>query len=354
MQIFLIIKCGVTDAFNFITQLSQLQAVEKVTVFRDSASFADPKISYILPRFKGITFLKTAGRFFQILKRKKLSPGLIIGIYEIPHGLLAVLTARILKVPSVVSIIGNPGYKKLRKGFRLSLTLWILRNCDYVTVTGTNSREVLVRKGIENKKIFILPNTLDFRLFEGLSLNKKYDLISLGRITGEKHLDVFVELIAILKKQNPEIKGAIGGTGPQLRIISDLVKRLDLVSNIDIKGFVPEKDLVTFFNLGKIFVLTSETEGFPRTIIQAASCGIPVVASRVGDIDDVIDHNINGFLIDDYRNIAEYAERAVQLLNDSTLYNSFSERLNRKVRMQFIVENASSVWNEILNKVSQS
>jgi hypothetical protein len=74
------------DSFNFISQLSQNQYVDKVSVFRDSVSLNDNKVDYILPRFKRLNFLKNINRLLQVIKRKNLKPKIIIGIYEIPHG----------------------------------------------------------------------------------------------------------------------------------------------------------------------------------------------------------------------------------------------------------------------------
>jgi glycosyltransferase involved in cell wall biosynthesis len=152
----------------------------------------------------------------------------------------------------------------------------------------------------------------------------------------------------------PDIKAAIAGTGPELENIKGLVRKLNLGDNIAILGYTPDQQLQTFFNSGRVFILTSETEGFPRTIIQAAACGVSVIVSNVGDMTDVIDHEYNGFLINDYRNVEEYSNRVFQLLGDNALCNKFSENLNKKVREQFVTENASKVWNEIISKVSQS
>jgi glycosyltransferase involved in cell wall biosynthesis len=124
-----------------------------------------------------------------------------------------------------------------------------------------------------------------------------------------------------------------------------------LDNNIDVCGFIPDEELISFFNKGKIFLLTSETEGFPRTIIQAAACGLPVVASNVGDITDVIDNGINGFLVNEYSNVKEFSSRVFQLLNDDELYKKFSTNLEINVKQQFITENASKVWQNIFDRI---
>ena len=351
MNIILTLKCDFKDAFYFIQQIASLKTVEKVFVFRDEKSLDADKVKYIVSKSLRLRKISFIIRFLQMVLDTRYKPQIFIGIYEIPHGLLAMLSGKVRKIPSVVSIIGNPAYTKLRRGLRLKLTMWILKNCNYITVTGNNSRKYLIQQRIPGEKIFILPNTLDFTLFRKLGLNKEYDIISLGRISEEKHIEIIVKIVAELKAKVPNIKAAIGGNGPQKEMVINLVKQLKLDQNIDVCGFIPDEELTSFFNKGKIFLLTSETEGFPRTIIQAAACGLPVVASNVGDITDVIDHGINGFLVNEYSNVKEFSSRVFQLLNDHELYEQFSITLEKKVKQQFVIENASKVWQTIFDGI---
>jgi len=350
MIVFLIIKCGFVDAYSFISQLACLNEVSKIYVFRNEKSIENQKVNYILPPKFTFNKINIFIRFFQIIFKAKYSPKIIIGIYEIPHGLLALLTSKILRKPNVVSIIGNPAYAKIRKGIRLKLTNWILKNCDNITVTGNYSKNYLIKQGFDSSKIFILPNTLNFEPFNKQNGLKKYDIINIGRICEEKHIENIIYIIAKLKQVIPNIKAGIGGIGPKKEFLVHLAKELDLGLNIDFTGYIPDENLSDFYNSGRIFVLTSETEGFPRTIIQAAACGIPVVSSNVGDISDIIDNGNNGFLINNYNDTETYSQRIYQLLNDEELYNAFSLRLFNKVHSSFNIDEASKVWQKILNK----
>lgn len=352
MNVFLILKGGFKDSYYAIRQISEISTVEKVLVFRDDPGYSFKNVEYILLKKHKSRLLHFILRYFQIIRKKEFSPKLIVGIYEIPHGILAMLTGKSLKVPSVISIIGNPGYKKIRKGLRLKLTIWILRKCDFITVTGSKSKQLLVNQGLPADKIYILPNTMDFTPYKLIETDKIYDIISLGRISLEKHIEVFIDVVELLKKKIPLIKAAIGGQGPEFDNISKLIIERNLESNIRLLGYIPEDDLPSFFNTGKIFILTSETEGFPRTIIQAAACGIPVISSNVGDMSDIIENNINGFLIDNFRNIEEYASCAFHLLNNNKTYADFSSRLKTKVKNSFDNNNAIKVWQNIIDRIT--
>jgi glycosyltransferase involved in cell wall biosynthesis len=351
MNIFLTLKCNYQDSYNFIQQIASLKTVDKILVFRDEKSLDGDKIRYIESKNRKLRKLNFLIRFLQMVLDNKYKPKIFIGIYEIPHGLLAMLAGKIRKYPSVVSIIGNPAYTKIRRGFRLRITMWILKYCNYITVTGSNSRNYLILQGVPAEKIFVLPNTLDFAQFFKKALKKEYDIISLGRLSEEKHIEIIVKIVAELKTKIPNIKAAIGGNGPQKEMIINLVKQLKLDKNIDICGFVPDEELNSYFNKGKVFLLTSESEGFPRTIIQAAACGLPVVASNVGDITDVIEHGISGFLVNEFNDVQEYSRRVYQLLNDNELYEQLSSTLEKNVKQQFLTENASKVWQNIFDRI---
>jgi glycosyltransferase involved in cell wall biosynthesis len=353
MNIFLTLKCGHNDSTFFIQQFLQIKNIDSVFVFRDTKASPLLKVKYITSLSPKLRLLNFILRFWQIVLRMQLNPSVIVGIYEIPHGLIAVIIGKLFNKPTVVSVIGNPAYSKLRKGFRMKLTLWILKNASFITVTGNTSKRFLISKGISGEKVFVLPNTIDFsKFFPFPDAKKEYDIISLGRLSEEKKLDQIVRVIGELKKSNPHIQAAIGGTGPEKESIIRLVKDLELEGNIEVLGFIPDEELPAFLSKGRVFLLTSETEGFPRTIIQAAACGAAIVATNVGDVADVIEHGINGFLVDSYQDIEAFLRYTQILLTDKIKADGFVYNLDKKVRIQFANEQATIVWNKILNEIN--
>jgi glycosyltransferase involved in cell wall biosynthesis len=353
MKIFLILKSSYNDSNYFIRQISAIRNVEKVIVFRDRMSQEDPKVDYITNQKISFSKVSHLLRLIQIVSRINLNPKVIIGIYEIPHGLLAVLAGKILKKPCIVSIIGNPAYSRVRKGLRLKVTNWIFRKARFVTVTGYNSRKYLIDNGLPPHKVVVLPNSMDFkRFFPVVGVKRDYDVISLGRLSKEKRVDQIIRVIYLLKKNHQDIKVAIGGDGPEKGKLEKLIKSLNLERNIKVLGYVSDNDLPTFLSKGKVFLLTSETEGFPRTIIQAAACGAAVVATNVGDISDIIEHNVDGFLVDNYTDIMIFNNYIQLLLSDLNLRKSFVNRLDYKVRTEFANKKATRVWESMFDQIN--
>ena len=351
IDIFLTCRLFDGDAFYFTKPIADIDIVNKVVVFRDKKGIELSKIEYITSAFKRFRKFGFIFRVFQMLLKKTKQLKLIIGIYEIPHGLIAMFIGKILRKPVVVCIIGNPAYTPLRKGLRKKLTYLILRNIKFITTTGNNSRRFLIGEGFPEAKIFILPNSIDINYFKPLEIFKKYDLITIGRISPEKQLNILIEVVYSLKNVFPNIKVGIGGRGPDSEQIKKRIIELELGENIEMLGYVEDNKIVDFFNSGKIFMSCSETEGFPRTVIQAVSCGTPCVVSNVGDMSDLIINDESGFLINDSVDVDSYVEKILELLGNDKKYQDFIKNGLLVVKNKFSHEAASKMWCEIIKTI---
>jgi glycosyltransferase involved in cell wall biosynthesis len=187
--------------------------------------------------------------------------------------------------------------------------------------------------------------------FFPIKIEKKYDIIHIGALARVKHLEVLLEIVRILKKRKKQIKVGLAGPGPLREELEIISKQLGLEKNIEFLGFVD--DATNFINSGKVYVLTSESEGFPTAMIEAMSCGIPSVVSNVGNIKDVAVNGENCFLIDDYRDVDSYVKVISKLLKDEKLYNKISKNA-LEVRNTYSVSNATNVWKKIFRKLQLS
>ena len=179
-------------------------------------------------------------------------------------------------------------------------------------------------------------------------INKEYDLVLAARLTGLKRIDIFLEVINLVKRNFPSLKVALLGEGEEMENLKLLSKKLELDNCIDFLGFQinPEK----FYQQSKIFVLTSATEGISTASLEAMACGLPVVASNVGDMSEVVINDQTGYLINDYNNPKEFSDYIIKILSSRKLYNEMSANSVGLIKEKYSFSNATKFWDSFLIK----
>jgi glycosyltransferase involved in cell wall biosynthesis len=134
-------------------------------------------------------------------------------------------------------------------------------------------------------------------------LNKKiidfcsngFTIGSIGRLSAEKNYSGLIEAIHIVHRRGNRIKLLIIGEGPERIALEKQVAELGLEDHVMLPGY--RKNARDYLSLFKVFVLSSLTEGLPITLLEAMSVGVPVVATRVGGIPEVLGYGRAGVLI---------------------------------------------------------
>ena len=154
-------------------------------------------------------------------------------------------------------------------------------------------------------KITVIGNFLDKNFYslvsqyENCKMQKIYDFIYCGRITGVKNLD---KLICVFKQYVEQYdinsKLIIVGDGENLNRIKEMIDKLELKKNITLTGFVNRKELIKYYYQSKVLLLLSKSEGFPTVVLEALACGLPCIAINKGSVSEVIINGYNGYVFD--------------------------------------------------------
>ena len=115
-----------------------------------------------------------------------------------------------------------------------------------------------------------------------------------GRMTGIKRPDRLLNTAAEIKARNLPVKFIVAGEGDLFEAAKNDAQRRDLP--VTFLGW--RKDIGALFAASDIAILTSDNEGIPLTLIQAAQASLPIVATEVGSIGDIVVHEVNGYLVD--------------------------------------------------------
>lgn len=151
----------------------------------------------------------------------------------------------------------------------------------------------LKKAGIRDKLIHNIPNAIDARRqliprsHARATLGASSDEFVIGwvgRMSQEKGLDVLVEA---LKHTKQPFKTIFVGDGPDRRMLQDTIARLGLEPCVRWAGVVP--DAASLFAAFDVFVLSSRTEGVPIVLLEAMRANVPIVATRVGGVPDMLD-----------------------------------------------------------------
>ncbi|MDE3046078.1 MAG: glycosyltransferase family 4 protein [Verrucomicrobiota bacterium] len=141
-----------------------------------------------------------------------------------------------------------------------------------------------------------------FRLPPGHFLCRKpmkgvFDIVYFGRMTRGKGVDLLIRAFHHLIKEFPSAKLSLIGSGERVPLLRDLVQELQLSDHVQFTDWLQNEALFSRLIASDLFCLPSFSEGLPSSILEAMSIGLPVVATDVGGVSEIIEHDVSGILI---------------------------------------------------------
>lgn len=167
----------------------------------------------------------------------------------------------------------------------------------------------------------------------------------IGRLSEEKGIENFVQALPEILRDHKNLRVIIGGDGPLMDSIVISLNENKIRERVEIVGWISHEVLPQYLNQLRLLVLPSYTEGLPNIILEAMSCGTPVLATPVGAIPDIVKDGDTGFIISDNSpvNIARNVNR---VLNSPDLLN-ITETARRVVKEEFTFEHVVDKWKGI-------
>ena len=337
---------------NVLLPLLSSEKVSHIFVLRDrTGDELDGRVTYLCPG----TLQESKLRHFWKVWRgmgavKKYKIEAIIGVLNTPHGYIGRAIGFLTRTSYIhMTIAGHREFWMY--GPRVErLNLWAFGSGTAITVTGSQTRNYLISKGVSENKIFLLPN-LPNEIFTKVPVKtvRHYDIVSFSRIDRNKNVILLVKALARIKDERPQLRVAIAGDGDQLENIKQATQRYGLTEIIDFLGYVSDiNDKIRLLSDSKLFVSCSKGEGFPVSLLEAMNCGCVPVVSNVGDIVDVIHSGENGYIFDDTDDETEFTSCLLRLLgNDDAISNFRLEAY--KIKDNISVINNGKIWNSVFD-----
>jgi len=192
----------------------------------------------------------------------------------------------------------------------------VYRHCEFIAVS-PSTRDDLLRRGIDARRVRIIPNGVDCRHYEFRdSAGAPPALLAFGRVEPYKRLRLVVQAFERIRRAIPDARLTIIGGGTGLDALRQEIRRLKLEDVVTATGPVDEVRKLECIRKCHLVLNCSEKEGWGLTVLEAAACGRPTVASDVPGLRDSVLHERTGVLVPD-GNVEAMASAAVALLRDT-------------------------------------
>lgn len=285
-------------------------------------------------------------------------PEYVGGFHILANGLAAVLLARIIGARSLYFNGGGPA-EVVGGGYLGNRVFGKLKSADSVVekqlLRAVSAFDIVMAMGSRTIKFFescgvnttfcIEPVGKEEARFYPSSSPRNIDLILVARLSQVKRVDIFLEAIKETTKIVPDVRAIIVGDGPLKSTLQMMTQELGINSNVTFVGH--QDNVEKWLQLAKVFVLTSDSEGLPLSLIEAMMCGLPAVASNVGDLADLVDDGVNGYLVAERSPVA-FASCFVELLTNPERLIKFAESAV-KATEKYTIRNAGRIWDHVLD-----
>ena len=231
--------------------------------------------------------------------------------WAIPTGPAAVVAARKLGVPSVITMHGGDVYVNPEQGYdfptrwyvRPALR-WTLRHAGALTAITEDCRQHALRAGAPAEHIRLVFNGTDLRRFSPGENGNRPDMqfgpnmiFACRQLFPRKGIRFLLEAAAQLKSRFPDLKVVLAGDGFERPQLTRLATDLGIVQDVTFLGWVPNTDLPPYYRAAAVSVIPSLEEGFGIPAAEAMGCEVPVVASDAGGLPEVVENGVTGLVV---------------------------------------------------------
>ena len=235
-----------------------------------------------------------------------------------------------------------------RDKLRHALDKWTNRLSTHICAVSASIVEFLVkREGVPPERVSLVHNAIDLRRFaparerraearRAWNLPPDASIVAgVGRLNYQKNFALFLDIAADIRRTHPGTVFVIAGTGPEERALRERAAALGLGEGVRFLGFVA--DTARLYDAVDFLLMPSRFEGLPMAMLEAMAMRVPVVASRLDGIAEIIEHGVDGMLATSSA-ADEFAAHLRALLDDPSRAAQITERAFQKVTRDFSAE----------------
>ena len=256
-------------------------------------------IPYVIPTMTSL------GTFLKAVKSSK-----IIHAHGHPY-LTSLLSAKLAKRYSKPFVLTQHNtfieydsiFDKIERLNDLAVGKETLKEADKIIAVSNATKNYVLSLGAKPNKVTVLHNGVDLKRFKPMpekreEMRRKLGIpqgsivvLTVRRLVYKNGIDTLIESANLAVKKNPKIVFLAVGKGPDFNNVQVRIKQLGIEGNFKLTGFVKDEDLPLYYNAADLFVLPSKSgEGLPLVALEAMACGLPVAATNVGGIREIMNN----------------------------------------------------------------
>lgn len=234
-----------------------------------------------------------------------------------------------------------------------------LKWSDFIIATTSSLKKILVSRGKQSSKVFVIPNHVNTKIFRplrkdrarkelGMNSNEK-SLFFAGRLEEQKNVSTMIKAVSRI----PKIKFYIAGRGSLGEKLRELVRERGIEDRVYFLDKIPQDKLVKYVNACDVFLFPTLYEGHSMALIEVMTCRTPIISSRVEGNIDVIEDGVNGLLVNPL-DVEELKEKIEKLLNDRKLANRLARKAkedSRKYSLKEVMKKERRVFKPIFDSI---
>jgi glycosyltransferase involved in cell wall biosynthesis len=295
-------------------------------------------------------------RLLLLIRREKIE---IVHTHLVHASIVGRLAAKLAGVRGIITTRHYAYYHK-HKG----LVDWIERktavfNDSLIAISSAVKQYMTTEERYRPAKIHVLHNAVDLNLFhsmDGPEISRGRDRImigSVGRLHTSKGHETLLRSMPYVKQRFPGARLTIVGTGREKDNLEKLSARLGISSEVDFLGAKKPSQIPRLLRTLDLFVLASNWEGFGLAAVEAMASGLPVVATDVGGLPEIVVDGRTGFLVPPGKP-RMLADKVVHLLQNPELCRQMGKQGRRRAETLFsledMVERLEAIYWDLLRQ----
>ena len=315
----------------------RMEVVDDIHIHRVRALRKNPNVCAVHEMFT----YAISSSIYGLRYAKKFKPDIVQVFFGIPAGGGAYLLKKYNNVPYVVFLGGRdvprtnpdpPYYRWLYLVLKpIIRSIW--DNATMVVACSDGLRD-LAYETDSNVKIEVIPDGVNLDTFQPVQRDtnpKKVRILSIGRLIPRKGFQFLIKALpVVIENTQCEFEIEIVGDGPFQEELIKLAENLNVISQLHFSGSIPYSDLPQKYYDADLFILPSLAEGMPLVVLEAMGTGLPIIASRVQGIEELVAENVNGALFNP-GDVDELANCLIELVNDGEMRIEMGNRSTEKV-----------------------